>query len=96
MILNTKTQDDEVVIKKVDMLGQELSVGDLIAYGIRSGNTGEISVYEITSLDKWPNIQAKLIKSSAWGTTGRKSTLQQPGKAIRLNNTVIPKEDEKD
>lgn len=35
-----------------DTRGTELNVGDLVAYGARSGNTGELRIAIVTNVDK--------------------------------------------
>ena len=48
-----------------DIFGREIRPGDLVAYGMRYGDSGALGIYEIITVD--PPV-AKKIKYSGWGT----------------------------
>lgn len=82
--------------KFTDMLGQEIRVGDTVAYAIRSGNSGELkvaTVLEVTWHEKFSGgywtWKVKATHESWYGSTARElpnSRLSSPtvGRAVRI------------
>lgn len=79
-----------------DMLGQEIRVGDWVAYAIRSGNSGELKaaiVLEITWHEKMDGgywtWKVKATHESWYGSTARELPKSKPssptvGRAVRF------------
>jgi|WetSurMetagenome_2_1015567.scaffolds.fasta_scaffold68975_4 hypothetical protein len=83
-----------------DMLGNEVQVGDIIAFAVRQGNTARLSTYRILSITEkktynWREyvpVKAQQVATGGWkNCTNRASTLNGEGfanKALVIERNV--------
>ena len=73
-----------------DKLGQEITLGCWIAYGVRSGNSGDLKVGKVVKVE---NNKISVLGIDDWGTikkNTRTGILPYPNKVVVLPDVSIP------
>lgn len=78
-----------------DILGNSIKVGNFIAYGVRSGNSGDLRIAKVTGFSKDGGVKARRVVGCCgeiWGLSIAASTIYTLENIVVLADNMIPDE----